>query len=157
MGMPFRELKAEFTAQTRPLSILVVDDYEPIRDSSIMLLNAMGYMNTYDAEDGRAALEILRSHKIDLVISDIDMPVMNGFELTRAMRADTELAHVPVIVMSGRDSNKEPAIRCGATRFLVKGGDSFEHVLMFLKELAATETRQQASPQNAGPQPGLTL
>lgn len=157
MGTSLRELKPEFTSQAGSLSILVVDDYEPIRDSSIMLLNAMGYMNTHDAEDGRAALEILRNQKIDVVISDIDMPVMNGFELMRAMRADAELAHVPVIAISGRDSNKDAAIRCGATRFLVKGGDNFEHVLMFLKELAATKTGKQASPQNSEPQPGLTL
>lgn len=58
---------------------------------------------TETAPDGKAALEILRNHHIDIVVSDIMMPVMNGLELCKEMKADIELSHIPVIFLTAKN------------------------------------------------------
>lgn len=67
------------------------------------------------AENGQEALEKLSRHKVDLVISDIEMPIMTGIELVRAIRADNHLSHLPVIALTSLtgESNKEKGLRAG--------------------------------------------
>jgi CheY-like chemotaxis protein len=79
-------------------TILIVEDDQDVRDIYRSFLEPRFLV--LDAADGRAALELLRTKPVDLVISDVHMPVMNGVELIRAMRADAALASLPVIVQT---------------------------------------------------------
>ncbi len=79
-------------------TILIVEDDQDVRDIYRSFLEPRFVV--LDAENGRAALEMLRTHSVDLVISDVHMPVMNGVELIRALRADPAFARLPVIVQT---------------------------------------------------------
>ncbi|MCX5864459.1 MAG: response regulator [Deltaproteobacteria bacterium] len=67
--------------------ILIVDDTAVLRNIMKIQLQRMGFDRIYEAQDGSAAMKILQAQRIDLVISDWNMPVMNGFELLREIRA----------------------------------------------------------------------
>jgi two-component system chemotaxis response regulator CheY len=84
------------------LKFLVVDDFSTMRRIVRGLLKEMGHDNVDEAEDGAIGLEMLKNGRYDFVVSDINMPNMNGFELLKSIRADTEL--------KGNDSRKEPDV-----------------------------------------------
>lgn len=104
-----------------PARILLVDDDPIMRELASAKLSAAGH-DVACANDGAEALEALTRDGADLVISDLDMPVMNGFELTRRIRASQSFADIPVIVVTGSDhaSAVEAAFSAGATSFLAK-------------------------------------
>lgn len=109
-------------------SVLVVDDTEYNRDILSRQLIRMHHEVT-TAEDGTEALELMRSHSFDLVLLDIMMPVMNGYEVLQLMKNDTALRHIPVIVISAVD-DLESIVRCiklGAEDYLTK---PFNRVLL---------------------------
>jgi two-component system chemotaxis response regulator CheY len=104
------------------MKILVVDDFSTMRRILRNLLRDLGFNNTLEAGDGDAALPILRSESIDLLVTDWNMPGMNGIELLRMVRADADLASLPVLMMSaeaGRERIIEAA-RAGVNGYLVK-------------------------------------
>ena len=106
-------------------SILVVDDSITTRTMERSILIAHGYEVTI-AISGEDALEKVAVDRFDLVISDVEMPGINGFELTRRLRGMDEFQDVPVIIVSSlsRDEDKRKAIEAGAQAYIVKG--SFE-------------------------------
>ncbi|HEX9006861.1 MAG TPA: response regulator, partial [Bacteroidota bacterium] len=106
-------------------SILVVDDSITTRTMERSILIAHGYQ-VQIAVSGEDALEKVESDRFDLVISDVEMPGINGFELTRRLRDLAEYKDVPVIIVSSlsRDEDKRKAIEAGAQAYIVKG--SFE-------------------------------
>lgn len=106
-------------------SILVVDDSITTRTMERSILIAHGYQVEI-AVSGEDALEKVASELFDLVISDVEMPGINGFELTRRLRGIAEYREVPVIIVSSlsRDEDKRKAIEAGAQAYIVKG--SFE-------------------------------
>ena len=79
--------------------LLVVDDNEDNRYTLTQRLKREGYSRIATAENGRLALEHLRSSAVDLVLLDIMMPDMNGYEVLEHMKADSVLRHVPVIMI----------------------------------------------------------
>jgi two-component system chemotaxis response regulator CheY len=84
------------------LHILIVDD-SPVIRAVIKRVVAMSGLNTehvLEAGDGQQALDAMRRSPVDLVLSDINMPVMGGEELLRAMQADPKLSEIPVVVIS---------------------------------------------------------
>jgi len=81
--------------------ILIVEDSSAIRLLMKMQLRHMGFSRIHEAEDGRAALALLRKEKVDLIISDWHMPLMNGVELLRTVRDREELREIPFIMMTG--------------------------------------------------------
>ena len=89
-------------AATEPARILVVDDTEANRDLLVRRLRREGHA-TEIAANGREALEWLRAGGFDLMLLDIMMPEMNGYELLERVRADADLCHVPVILISALD------------------------------------------------------
>ncbi len=104
-----------------PIHILVVDDNRMNRLKLARALKQQGHAVS-EAEDGREALEMLRSHPFDLVLLDILMPEVDGFQVLREMKDDTDLRDIPVIVISGLE-DMESVSKClemGADDFLNK-------------------------------------
>lgn len=106
-------------------NILVVDDSITTRTMERSILITHGYQ-VETAISGEDALEKVANDSFDLVISDIEMPGIDGFELTRRLRALEEYREVPIIIVSSmsRDEDKRNAIEAGAQAYIVKG--SFE-------------------------------
>ncbi len=104
--------------------ILVVDDSPVARKVVRRALSMCGLelAEIHEAASGLEALEQLRRHWIDLVVTDVHMPEMSGQELVEAMRADDALADVPVIVVSSdtTDSRRDALLGMGAKDYLVK-------------------------------------
>ena len=101
--------------------VLVVDDGELNRRVLVRALETEGHV-AEQAADGRAALELLRAGAFDVVLLDLVMPEMDGYETLAAIKADDALRHVPVIVISGIDE-LDSVVRCiemGATDYLPK-------------------------------------
>ena len=92
-------------------AMLVVDDVEDNRFALSRRLARQGYLNVTTAADGRQALELLKSRPFDLVLLDIMMPHVNGYEVLAEMKANEGLRHVPVIMISAVDEI-DSVIRC---------------------------------------------
>ena len=104
------------------LKFLIVDDFSTMRRIIRGLLKEMGCNNADEAEDGAVALNMLKSGKYDFVVSDINMPNMNGFELLKAVKADDSLRHLPVLMVTA-EARKEDivmAAQSGAAGYIVK-------------------------------------
>ena len=104
------------------LRALVVDDSATVREVERQLLARMGF-EVETAVDGMDGWNALRAGRFDLVVSDIDMPRMNGIEFVRTLRADPRFATVPVIVVSYKDREEDrlAGMQAGATAYLTKG------------------------------------
>ena len=103
-------------------ALLVVDDNEDNRYSLSRRLGREGYTNVTTADDGRQALDLLRSKTFDLVLLDIMMPEVNGYEVLEQLKADAELRHIPVIMISAVE-DLASVVRCielGAEDYLAK-------------------------------------
>lgn len=103
-------------------ALLVVDDNEDNRYTLGQRLKRLGYANVAFATNGREALEALRAQPVDLVLLDVMMPEMNGYEVLEHLKADEHLRHLPVIMISAVDQ-VESVIRCvelGAEDYLQK-------------------------------------
>lgn len=114
----------------RAYRILCVDDEDFNLELLETLLTPHGY-EVVSAMNGKAALEQLGRKNIDLVLADVNMPVMNGHELCSAIRADGDLKHIPVIMITSLDNreNKLKSISAGADEFLAKPIDPSELLL----------------------------
>jgi two-component system chemotaxis sensor kinase CheA len=116
--------------------VLVVDDAVTTRTMERNLLEAAGY-GVHVAVDGADAWAALKSDGFDLVVSDVDMPHMDGFELTARIRADTELAELPVVLVSALESreDKERGIEVGANAYVVKSSFEQSNLLEIIRRL----------------------
>ncbi len=103
------------------LRVLIVDDSLAMRRSVGMLLRAMK-AQTVEAADGVEALSLLRVAEYDLVLTDINMPSLNGFGLLQAIKADDSLKHVPVLMMTldPRTEDRALALEYGAAGLIAK-------------------------------------
>jgi two-component system sensor histidine kinase and response regulator WspE len=110
------------TSSSPALRALVVDDSATVREVERQLLLRMGF-EVETAVDGADGWNTLRAGRFDLVVSDIDMPRMNGIEFVRTLRADPRFAGVPVIVVSYKDREEDrlAGLHAGATAYLTKG------------------------------------
>ena len=114
--------KAKAKAEDSPYTLLVVDDNEDNRYTLSRRLKREGYAKLETAENGKLALELIRARKVDLILLDIMMPEMNGYEVLEQMKADAELRHIPVIMISAVDEI-DSVVRCielGADDYLAK-------------------------------------
>jgi CheY-like chemotaxis protein len=104
----------------RPPRILVVDDSRMVRVKLSRLFTPLGWQVS-EAVDGDQALQQLQGHGHDLVVTDVDMPGLDGFALTRAIRAQRPLAHLPVVMISGSDDrHRDEAASAGVDILLGK-------------------------------------
>ncbi|HEX6266820.1 MAG TPA: chemotaxis response regulator CheY [Burkholderiales bacterium] len=104
------------------MKFLIVDDFSTMRRIVRGLLKEIGFNNAEEAEDGAVALNMLRNVKFDFVVSDINMPNMNGFELLNAIKKDEGLKHLPVLMVTA-EARKEDIVRAaqeGAAGYIVK-------------------------------------
>ena len=101
--------------------ILVVDDSKAIRQSVTFVLEQNDYQ-VIDAEDGLDALEKLEGQAVDLIITDVNMPNMNGIELIQEVRSRNDLKFVPILVLTTESQNSvmDKGKAAGATGWIVK-------------------------------------
>ncbi|SPA18347.1 Response regulator receiver ATP-binding histidine kinase, cheA family [Cupriavidus taiwanensis] len=113
---------AAASVQTRARRVLVVDDSLTVRELQRKLLAGRGYDVTV-AVDGMDGWNVLRAEPFDLVITDIDMPRMDGIELVRRIRQDAALRQLPVMVVSykDREQDRQRGLEAGADYYLAKG------------------------------------
>ncbi len=107
---------------TTDMKFLIVDDFSTMRRIVRGLLKEMGCNNADEAEDGVVALSMLKNTRYDFVVSDINMPNMNGFDLLKAIKADDSLKHLPVLMVTA-EARKEDivlAAQSGAAGYIVK-------------------------------------
>ena len=104
------------------LKFLIVDDFSTMRRIVRNLLKEIGYQNADEAEDGQIALNKLREGGFNFVVSDVNMPNMNGFELLRQIRADGALKALPVLLVTAEAKKEEiiTAAQAGASGYIVK-------------------------------------
>jgi class 3 adenylate cyclase/AmiR/NasT family two-component response regulator len=122
-------------------ALLVVDDNEDNRYTLSLQLNAQGYHNIAIATDGREALSVLHSKPFDLVLLDIMMPELNGYEVLERMRSSPELRNIPVIMISAI-GELDSVVRCielGAEDYLPK---PFEPTLLRARVYASLERKR---------------
>jgi class 3 adenylate cyclase len=120
--------------------VLVVDDNEVNRDLLSRQLKRQGHTPTL-AENGRQALELMRKQEFDLALLDIMMPEMNGYQVLEHLKADPQLRHIPVIVISAVD-DIESVVKCielGAEDYLFK---PFNQVLLRARIGASLEKKR---------------
>ena len=105
-----------------PMKFLIVDDFSTMRRIVRNLLKEIGHADADEAEDGVVALHKLRNGSFQFVVSDINMPNMNGFELLTAIKKDEKLKHLPVLMVTA-EARKEDIVKAaqgGAAGYIVK-------------------------------------
>lgn len=110
-----------FYVLDQPARVLFVDDDPILREfAQVHLANADGAILT--AEDGLDCLDMLEREPIDILLLDLQMPRLDGFDVLRRLRADERFERLPVIVVTGREDVEavDRAFECGATSFIVK-------------------------------------
>lgn len=108
--------------QQHPLTFLVADDFSTMRRIVSGLLKECGHTQVLEAEDGAQALKLVESTRVDFIVSDWNMPNMNGLELLKAVRANAEHAKTPVLLITAeaRKENIVEAAQAGADGYIVK-------------------------------------
>ncbi len=104
------------------MSFLVVDDFPTMRRIVRSLLKELGYTNVEEAEDGQEALGKLRSGSFEFVVSDWNMPNLDGLEMLKQIRADAALKDLPVLMVTAeaKKENIIAAAQAGASGYVVK-------------------------------------
>ena len=104
------------------MKVLVVDDFSTMRRIVKNLLRDLGFTNIQEADDGSTALPMLQGGDFDFVVTDWNMPGMQGIDLLKAIRADSSLAHIPVLLITA-EAKKEQIImaaQAGVNGYIVK-------------------------------------
>ena len=122
--------------EAKPLSVLLVEDSITSRMLLKNIMESAGYKVT-TAVDGMYGWMTLHQGHFDIVVLDVDMPRMNGFELTAKIRADKNLAHIPVVLVTGleSESDRERGIEVGANAYIVKSSFDQSHLLAVMKKI----------------------
>ncbi len=104
------------------MKILVVDDFSTMRRIIKNLLRDLGYNNMEEADDGSTALPMLKTGKFDFLITDWNMPIMEGIELLKQIRADPALAALPVLMVTAEARREQIvyAAEAGVNGYIVK-------------------------------------
>lgn len=104
------------------MKILIVDDFATMRRIVKNIMTQLGYKNLLEADDGSTAIELLKNEKVDLIISDWNMPKMTGLELLKAVRADADMADTPFIMVTAeaQQDNIILAVKAKVSQYIVK-------------------------------------
>lgn len=104
------------------MKILIVDDFSTMRRIVKNLLRDLGFTNTQEADDGNTALPMLKGGGFDFLVTDWNMPGMTGIELLKAVRADPQLADLPVLMVTAESKRDQivEAAQAGVNGYVVK-------------------------------------
>ncbi len=104
------------------MKILIVDDFSTMRRIIKNLLRDLGFNNTVEADDGLTALPVLQAGGIDFLITDWNMPGMQGIDLLKTVRADEKLASLPVLMVTAETKREQiiEAAQAGVNGYIVK-------------------------------------
>jgi two-component system chemotaxis response regulator CheY len=104
------------------MKVLVVDDFATMRRIIKNVLKQIGFSNILEADDGTTALAIIKETKIDLIISDWNMPKMNGLDLLKTVREEKETKNVPFVMVTAeaQKENVIQAVQAGVSNYIVK-------------------------------------
>ena len=104
------------------MKILVVDDFSTMRRIIKNLLKELGFTNIQEADDGSTALPMLKQSEFDFVVTDWNMPGMQGIDLLRAIRADDSLKHLPVLMVTAEAKKEQiiTAAQAGVNGYVIK-------------------------------------
>ena len=124
--------------------ILVVDDSAAIRKilTRVLRQTGMGIQTIHEAGDGQEALAVMAQHRIDLVLSDINMPKMDGLQLLASLKASPQWQNIPVVMITteGGETKVAEAVRLGAAGYVRKPftADQIKEKLVGILESAVT-------------------
>ena len=143
-------MKAAEHTEKEKVHILVVEDSLTQAAKLEHLLAGHGY-DVSTAKDGKEALELLKNEKPDLIISDIIMPVMDGYELCRTVKADSTLSRIPVILLTSLSNPEEVinGLKCGADNFITKPYKD-EFILSRVEHVLANREFRKSSDSEQG-------
>ena len=122
--------------ETRRLNVLVVEDSPPMRKMIVFALSRIKGMTVTEADDGVDALRKLASTKYDLIITDINMPILDGLKLVKRLRADGAYMKVPIIIITteGAAEDRQRALALGANAYITKPIQA-PQVIKLMKEI----------------------
>ncbi|HOM02008.1 MAG TPA: response regulator [Acetivibrio sp.] len=135
----FSKVKKEYALSLTGKNIMIVDDDH--RNVFVLASALEDYgANITAAENGKVALELLRTNKVDLILMDIMMPVMDGYETIRAIREDKELKDIPIIAVTAKSlkADREKCIQAGADDYISKPVD-YDVLIRLIKAWIAKE------------------
>jgi DNA-binding response OmpR family regulator len=124
-----------------PQRVLVVEDEPNIVESLSFLVRQAGY-NILIARDGLAAIRTMEDHIPDLILLDVMLPRMDGYDVCRSIRADKRLSHIPIIMLSakGKDLDRRKGLELGANEYLTKPFSTREVISMLKTYLGEAES-----------------
>lgn len=134
-------MSAELLEVTSRMKVLVVDDSRTLRRVLLRELKYIGITNTQEAVDGPTAIDALRRESFDLMLLDMEMPELDGLGVLKIIKADSDLKHVPVIIVSGSEQFERTVecIQIGAEDYLPK---PFNPVLLRARVFSALEKKR---------------
>ena len=104
------------------MKVLIVDDFSTMRRIIKNLLRDLGFTNTYEADDGSTALPMLKNGDFEFVVTDWNMPIMQGIDLLKEIRQDPSLKHLPVLMVTAEAKREQiiEAAQAGVNGYIVK-------------------------------------
>lgn len=132
------------TTPEQPKSILVVEDDKFLRELIAKRLRDEKYV-VYDVIDGEEAFKVLDKERVDLVLLDIILPGVNGFEILKRLKEDPTIAHIPVMMLTnlGQKSDMERGQELGAEDYMVKAQYTPREIVERIKKLFAYSGRRR--------------
>ncbi|MFT5879617.1 MAG: two-component system chemotaxis response regulator CheY [Moritella sp.] len=106
----------------KKIKILIVDDFSTMRRIIKNLLRDLGFNNTFEADDGNTALPMLKNGDYDFVVTDWNMPGMQGIDLLKEIRKDQTLCHIPVLMVTAEAKREQiiEAAQSGVNGYIIK-------------------------------------
>lgn len=104
------------------MKVLIVDDFSTMRRIIKNLLRDLGFTNTFEADDGNTALPMLKEGDFEFVVTDWNMPIMQGIDLLKEIRKDPALKHLPVLMVTAEAKREQiiEAAQAGVNGYIVK-------------------------------------
>lgn len=137
-------------------SILIVDDYLLIRTHVRQVLAELGFLNVFQADNGKTAQDLMRKQQIDIVVGDWGMPVMSGIDLLKWMRTDHRYANTPFMMLTAEANPQSvrTALQAGVNAYMIKPFTVHSFACKFMSMLGVQlETGPAPFPRHTPPAP----
>ena len=121
-------------------NVLVVEDSPPMRNMLVFALNRIACIDVTEADDGVDALRKIAGRRFDLVLTDLNMPILDGFKLLKRLRTDQAYKDVPIVIITTQGSNEErlKALALGANAYMTKPIQSTQ-IVSLVREILQIE------------------